>query len=157
METSCNQNVLTNISEIQISYQPEFKASERPMITTSVEIYEVIKGHWNTDTIALKEEFKILLLNRNNRVLGLSHIGIGGMHGVYVDPKLIFATALKSWAASIALIHNHPSGGLKPSPEDINFTHRLVDGGKLLGILIIDHLIITPDNRYYSFADEGLI
>lgn len=157
METSRIQNDLTNISEIQISYQPKFKASERPKITTSLETYNVIKGLWNTDTIAFKEEFKILLLNRNNRVLGLSHIGAGGMHGVYVDPKLIFAAALKSWASCIVLIHNHPSGTLKPSQEDITFTHRLIDGGKLLDIPVIDHLIITPDNRYYSFADEGLI
>jgi DNA repair protein RadC len=106
--------------------------------------------------IELLEEFKMILLNRNNRVLGMINISQGGMSGTVADPKLIFVAALKAAASYIILAHNHPSGNLKPSTEDIRLTKKLVDGGKLLDLLVGDHLIITNEG-FYSFCDEGLI
>ncbi|MCX2450065.1 JAB domain-containing protein [Pedobacter sp. PLR] len=157
METLQIQNDLLNISEIKISYQPKFKASERPQISCSKQGYEIMKAYWNVDTIAFQEEFKILLLNRNNRLLGVYHVGTGGMSGVVVDAKLVFCAALKAAATSIMLFHNHPSGNLKPSTADIQITNRLVQIGKFMDMPILDHIIITPDDGYYSFADEGWI
>ncbi len=112
--------------------------------------------HWQQDKIELLEEFKILLLNRRNRVLGLVSISSGGVSGTIADPKLIFATALKSCASGLIICHNHPSGELNPSAEDIKLTNKLKDGGALLDIKILDHLIIGTDG-FYSFADEGII
>ncbi|MBC8986693.1 JAB domain-containing protein [Pedobacter sp. N36a] len=157
METLQIQNDLLNISEIKISYQPKFKASERPQISCSKQGYEIMKVHWNVNTIAFQEEFKIFLLNRNNRLLGVYHVGTGGMSGVFVDAKLVFCAALKAVASSIILFHNHPSGNLKPSTADIQITNRLIQIGKFMDMPILDHIIITPDDGYYSFADEGLI
>ena len=103
-----------------------------------------------------KEEFYIILLNRANKVLGWYKVSEGGMSGTVVDPKLVFSIALKSMASAILLSHNHPSGNLKPSNEDINLTKRLKEAGALLEIPVLDHLILTSDG-YYSFADEGMM
>jgi DNA repair protein RadC len=78
------------------------------------------------------------------------------MSGTVADPKLIFVSALKAAASYIILVHNHPSGNLKPSSEDIRLTNRLVEGGKLLDLLVVDHLIITIEG-FYSFCDGGLL
>jgi DNA repair protein RadC len=104
----------------------------------------------------LKEEFYILLLNRANRVKGWYKVSEGGTAGTVVDPKLIFSTALKCHASSIILSHNHPSGNVKPSEEDLKLTKKLTEGGKLLEIAVLDHLILTSE-EYLSFADEGLL
>jgi len=97
-----------------------------------------------------------LLLNRGNRVLGIMNVSSGGVSGTIADPKIIFTAALKSNASALVLSHNHPSGTLKPSQPDISLTKKLVDGGKLLDITVLDHLIVTNEG-YYSFADEGLL
>lgn len=103
-----------------------------------------------------KEEFYIILLNRANKVLGWYKVSEGGMSGTVVDPKLVFSIALKSLASSLVLAHNHPSGNLKPSNEDINLTKKLKEAGALLEIPVLDHLILTTDG-YFSFGDEGMM
>lgn len=102
------------------------------------------------------EEFWMLLLNRANHVKSKHLVSKGGQSGTVADPKIIFKTALERQAAYIILAHNHPSGNLKPSAEDIKLTKKLVEAGKLLDLLVVDHLILT-DHSYYSFCDEGLI
>lgn len=102
------------------------------------------------------EEFWMLLLNRANHVKAKHLVSKGGQSGTVADPKIIFKTALEHQAAYIILAHNHPSGNLKPSAEDIKLTKKLVEAGKLLDLLVVDHLILT-DHSYYSFCDEGLI
>ncbi len=101
------------------------------------------------------EEFWIVLTGRSQKILGKELISKGGMSEVAVDPKIIFGIALQHQATNIFLVHNHPSGNLKPSNQDIHLTKRLCDAGKMLDIRILDHLIIT-DSGFYSFADEGV-
>jgi DNA repair protein RadC len=100
------------------------------------------------------EEFWILLLNKANRVLNKVLISKGGQSATVVDAKIIFKAALENNAASIILAHNHPSGNLRPSQEDINLTKKIVSAAKLLDFSVLDHIIMT-DKAYYSFADEG--
>ncbi|WGQ09918.1 JAB domain-containing protein [Pedobacter gandavensis] len=157
METLKIQNDLSKIAEIKISYLPKFKAYERPQITSSMDGYKALYNCWDKNTIALREEFKILLLNYNNRVLGCFNVGTGGVSAVVVDAKLIFGVALKASASAIILAHCHPSGNLDPSSQDITITNKLIEIGKYLDLRILDHLILTPDNGYFSFADDGLI
>ncbi len=102
------------------------------------------------------EEFKAIMLNRNNQVLKIETISVGGIAGTVVDPKIVFKKALDLNASSVILIHNHPSGNLNPSKADIDITSKLVNAGTHLDISVLDHLIIA-DGRYYSFADEGRI
>lgn len=102
------------------------------------------------------EEFWILLLNRQNKVIDIKQISIGGVAGTVVDPKVIFKLALQSLACGIILSHNHPSGNLKPSKADISITNKLKAAGQSLEINVHDHLIIS-EQGYYSFADEGIM
>lgn len=157
MEALKFQNDLFNVSEIKISYHPQFKPMERPKVSCSEEGYRIMFQQWNKDTISFQEEFKILLLNRNNRVLGFYHIGTDGLSGVVVDSKLIFGAALKACASAIMLFHNHPSGSPQPSGEDLSITKRLAEVGRLLDLPILDHLVLTADNGYFSFVDKGLM
>ncbi len=150
------ENSLALVAEIQLSYHPKVKLSQRLTVTTSREVYLLFSDNWNADRIELQEQFKVMLLNRSGRVLGIVDISTGGIAGTLADPKLIFATALKAGASSIILAHNHPSGQLTPSQADRNLTRKLTDGGKLLDISVFDHLILTADS-YFSFADEGII
>lgn len=102
------------------------------------------------------EEFWLLLLGRSSKVLGKELVSKGGRSGTIADPKIIFHAALQHQASSIILIHNHPSGNLKPSHLDIELTKQLAAAGKMLDIYVADHLIIT-DKGYFSFGDEGLL
>jgi len=122
-------------------------------ITCSNDIYDLMKP----ELMDLpKEEFWIVLLNRANRVIKKEQISSGGISGTVADPKIIFKAALDQYASSVILIHNHPSGNLKPSQTDINLTNKMKEAGKLLEIPVLDH-IIFGDESYMSFADEGLL
>ena len=146
-----------HVAEVKVSYTPKVPASLRPSITSSEAAAQILRQTWDADRINLVESFKIILLNRAHRVLGVSTVSEGGVSGTLADPKIIFATALKTLSSAIILAHNHPSGNTKPSQADINLTKKLVEGGKLLDIAVLDHLIITPEDGYFSFCDEGLI
>jgi len=146
----------TEVTEIKMVYQNRIKAAERPQIRRSQDAYNILSDHWS-DQIGLMEEFYILLLDRSNRVMGRYLVSQGGVSGTLVDAKIIFACALKSRASGVILSHNHPSGNLSPSQADKNLTIKLRKGGELLDIAILDHLILSPDGGFYSFADEGLM
>jgi len=150
------ENSFYQLAEIEISYKPKFKSALRPQIDSSNLAYQIMLDNWNQDKIELLEEFKILLLNRRNRVLGIVNISQGGISATIVDVKVIFAIALKACASNIILYHNHPSGETDPSEADVKLTKRLLEVGELLDIKILDHLIVSND-KYFSFRDEGLI
>lgn len=102
------------------------------------------------------EQFYVVLLNRNNRLIDIVRISQGGVSGTVADVRMIFKSAIERLASSIIVAHNHPSGNLKPSQADIQLTRNLKDAGKLLEVSMLDHLIIA-DQDYYSFADEGMM
>lgn len=147
-----------NFCEIKISYKNKQKASERPKISCSRDAYEYISGYIEAEdlTVEHREYFFCMLLNRANKVLGVSIVSMGGMSGTVADPKIIFQTALKASASSIILSHNHPSGNTKPSETDIRLTQKIKKAGSFLDLPVLDHVIYTPD-AYFSFADEGML
>ena len=102
------------------------------------------------------EQFWIILLNQSLRPIRKIKICEGGISHVVVDVRVLFKEALSELATSIVLVHNHPSGKLTPSQEDISLTRRVVSAGELLQIRVLDHLIFT-NNGYYSFSDEGAL
>ncbi len=126
---------------------------ERPKISASKDAYEQLKGELMDIP---HEEFWILMLNRAHRIIKKQKISLGGVHGTVADPKIIFKMALEELASGIIVAHNHPSGNLTPSQQDIDLTKKLKEAGKLLEIQLLDHLIVAGKN-YYSFADEGLL
>ncbi len=146
----------TRVAEVKLSYRNRVKPSERPQVTSSSDSYRVLKESWDTGKLEFVEQFKVLLLNRANRVLGVYELSTGGVAGTVADPKLIFVAALKACASGIVLTHNHPSGNLKPSQADLQLTKKIKQGGELLDIAVLDHIILTSEG-YYSLADEGLL
>lgn len=156
MENHAKNTNWGTVSEIQLHYKSRVKAAERPLITSSKSAYQIALQIWNPNTIEFFEEFKILLLNNSNKVLGAYEISSGGITGTVVDIRLIFAAALKANATGIIMIHNHPSGKLIASEADKQITAKVKATSKILDIQLLDHLIITPEN-YYSFTDEGAL
>ncbi len=124
---------------------------QRPLVGSSQQAFELLRP---LVADLPHEEFWLLLLDRGNRLLDKCKVSQGGMHGTVADPKLIFREALEKRASSVVLCHNHPSGQLRPSGEDIALTKKLVEGGRFLDITVQDHVIITSGG-YFSFADNG--
>ncbi|NND77487.1 MAG: DNA repair protein RadC [Flavobacteriales bacterium] len=129
----------------------EVEGKKRKKITSSKDAFEIFQPKLGDLPI---EEFWILHLNRANKIIGEDLISRGGVAGTVADTKVIFKKALEKLSSSVILCHNHPSGNLSPSAQDINLTERLKEAGKLLDISVLDHLIVT-DSGYFSFADEG--
>lgn len=131
----------------------ESEFAEKIKITCSNDIYQLMKP----ELLDLqKEEFWILLLNRANNLIKKEQVSSGGISGTVADPKIIFKAALDQFASSIILVHNHPSGNLKPSHADLNLTKKMKHAGDLLEIPVLDH-IIFGDEGYLSFADDGIL
>ncbi len=147
------ENIM-KISEISVSYSTG--KHKKLKVNNSKDSADILLSSWSKNTLELQEEFKILLLNRSNAVLGIYSMSKGGVSGTIVDAKLIFAVALKCNASSIILAHNHPSGNLNPSEADKNITQKLTKASKYLDIELLDHIILTKDD-FYSFSDNGLI
>jgi DNA repair protein RadC len=129
----------------------ESEPVKKEKISSSEDAFRLMKPHMLDLS---HEEFWLILLNRANNVIKKVPVSSGGVSGTVADPKIIFKIALDNLSSGIILIHNHPSGNIKPSEADIQLTKKLKEGGRILEIPVIDHLIFT-NNQYYSFADEG--
>ncbi len=156
MEQTMIQPEWTKVAEVELVYKTKVKASERPVIKSSKDCYDIFNELWDENKMEIQEEFKVLLLNRANRVLGVYQAFAGGMTEVSIDPRLILAAAVKSLSVAIVLSHNHPSGSLKPSRADEELTAKIKEAARYLDIKVIDHLIVSSEG-YLSFADEGLL
>lgn len=144
----------TNVAEVELIYKTKVKHSELPRVTSASQAYDLFKSTWNENKLEFVEEFKVMLLNRSNRVLAICPISSGGITGTVADPRLIFISALRINAIFIILCHNHPSSSLIPSQADEILTQKIKQAGDFLDIKVLDHLIVTSES-YYSFADEG--
>jgi DNA repair protein RadC len=156
MEQLMNFDVLNTVAEIELVYKSKVKPSERPRITSTKEAYQLLLQTWDANKIEFVEQFKVVLMNRAHRVLGIYELSSGGTAGTVADPKLVFMAALKSNACCLILSHNHPSGNLKPSHADEQLTQKIKQAGQLLDIWLIDHIIVTREG-YYSFSDEQML
>ncbi len=141
------------IAALEIGRRRNDTESKPPeFIGFSKDGYDIMRRH----LVDLQhEEFWIILTGRSGKVLGKELVSKGGLSNTLIDLKIIFGAALQYKANGIVLVHNHPSGNLKPSHEDMVLTKRIADAGRILDIMVTDHLIIT-DSGYYSFADDGL-
>ena len=141
-------------NEVKLTYKTKVKASQRPKLTTSREVYELLLRVYDKDTIELKEYFKIVLLNQANKVLGIHNLSEGGIDGTYCDVRQIMQIAILTNATGIILSHNHPSSNTTPSVGDRRITTAVKQACDIMDIRLLDHLIVTPES-YYSFTDEG--
>lgn len=133
--------------------KPGFSILQKPIIDSSQKAYSLIKENLSDK---ITEEFWVIFLNKTQKLISKHLVSIGGFSDTVVDPKIIFKKAFIENAVNIILIHNHPSGNIKPSKDDIIITKKLYHGANILDIKIIDHIIFS-DFDYFSFADEGLL
>jgi len=129
------------------------EVQERRFIKSSKDVYDYFA---ETMGDLQYEEFWALYLTRNNQIITADKLGEGGINSTVVDPKKLFFRALNHHASCVIVAHNHPSGNLNPSNEDIRITKKLVNSGKNLDLPVIDHVIVTQYG-YFSFADEGIL
>ena len=123
---------------------------------SSEDAYEYFKKIFDADTIDYYESFFAIFLNRANITTAWIKISQGGIGGTVADPKLIIKAALDVGASGIMLAHNHPSGEIKPSQNDIRLTEKVKNAGNFFDINLLDHIIVGSED-YYSFGDEGII
>jgi len=138
-----------------IDYIGETKINERianPKVSKAIDVVNEIKEFEDKK----QEHFIVIYLDSANRVMESRVITIGTLNQSLVHPREVFSPAIEKRAASIILAHNHPSGIMRPSSQDLEVTNRLKEGAKILGIEILDHIIFSV-NGYLSFRDEGLI
>ena len=145
------------IAEVKLVYRTKVKASERIQIKCSKDAFDIFMESWDLDSVEHFEEFKLMLLTRSNKVLGIASISKGGINGTVTDVRIILQYAIKSNSSGIIICHNHPSGILQPSESDMTITRKIKDSGLLMDVQLLDHLIITAEGDYYSFADNGII
>ncbi len=156
MESIKDVPALYEVAEVELVYKSKVKASNRPVIGSSKDAYGILRQAWDENKIEFVEQFKVMFLNKANKVLGIYEVSTGGISGTVADPRVIFVAALKANACAIIISHNHPSGNLKPSRQDEELTQKIKQGGQLLEIKLLDHVIVTTEG-YYSFSDEGLL
>lgn len=145
------------ISEVKLTYSSKVKASERPVIKCSRDIYKLlISAVFDMETIEHHESLKLILMNRAGRVLGVTTISQGGLAETSADMRIILQAAILGNASGIILSHNHPSGGkdIQPSVQDDLLTQKVSKICKLMDLNMLDHIIVTTEG-YYSYADEG--
>ena len=146
----------SRFEEVKLVYYNKVKAAERPTISEPHDAFHILIRHWDHAQINLIEECKVLLLDNKNRLMSIAQVSKGGMTNTAVDPRVIFATALKRRAHAMILAHNHPSGGLDPSKSDLKLTETIDQIGKMLKIRLLDHLIITQEGfRSISTDAQG--
>ena len=131
----------------------EQDAPKKVTISSSKDVYNALRPKLQD---LPHEEFWVILLSRNNKILDMQLVGRGGITGTVADVRVILKLAIENSASGIIVSHNHPSGNLKPSPQDIQLTKKIKEASTIMDISLLDHLIFTDDG-YLSFADEGML
>lgn len=141
------------VSEVQLKYKPQPLTET---ISGAKDIHKFLVNRvYDEETIGYKETFKVLLLNNANKIIGYTTISEGGLTSTIVDVRVIMQTALVSNASAIILTHNHPSGNTRPSCHDDSLTKKIKAACEIMDIRLLDHIIVTPYDSFYSYCNEG--
>ena len=144
---------LTNIPELTLKYKSGL--IKKVQIKSSKDAADYLRLMFEDDTMEISESVVVVYLNRSNNSIGWFKVSQGGISGTVIDVRLVLVTALKCLASGMIICHNHPSGNISPSDADVKITQKLKEAGNLMSVQLLDHIILTPDGGYYSFADEG--
>jgi len=147
--TACKLKAAFKLGEKALEYSEKYSQK----IETPKDVFNLLKNELGDKK---KEHFKLLSLNSRNKLISIDDISIGTLNASLAHPREVFLATIKHSAASIILVHNHPSGDPTPSKDDIEITKRIVEAGKILGIEVLDHIIITK-TKVFSFKDKRLI
>jgi len=145
----------SELSELQLRYKKS--TFDKITITSSGDMFKAFRPLFNQDTIGYSEETIVLYLNNANKTLGYLKHSSGGTSHTVIDIKTILSVALLAGACCMAFAHNHPSGQMYPSNEDLKITSKMLEACQTVGIRFLDHIIVSGDDedKYYSFSDEG--
>ena len=144
------------VSEVELIYKKKVSTADCIKVTTSKIAFDILFNLWDKNKIDYVESFYVLYLNRANKVIGSVQLSSGGCISTIVDVKVLIQGALLSNAQGVIVAHNHPSGSLIPSKNDIDITSSIKTACNYFEISLLDHLIIA-ENNYYSFKDEGKV
>lgn len=145
---------VTYCKEAELTIKKKNSEFSKTQISSSKDAFEYIKQFYHED-IDIYESFFALFLNRKNQTIAYAKIAQGGLSMVLVDSRIIGKYALDTLAQSVIIAHNHPSGSLNPSQEDKMLTKRVQGVLDIIDVKLTDHIIITSENGYYSFMDNG--
>lgn len=147
------------ISVFRVSLVKDKRVSfESTHVNNSSQAQSILRELIETQGQQDRENFCVVLLSAKNEIIGLNIVSIGGLSSASICPREVLKPAILANSAAMILCHNHPSGDPTPSPEDMEITTRIVQAANIMGITVHEHLIISMhDDRYYSFADNGLI
>lgn len=147
-------NLYAKVAEVELSYRPLRCA--RPQVTDGRAAATLFRSNWDEGQIEFRESVKIMLLNLRGNCMGICTVGEGGGAECSVDVRHVLQTALLGNAKYIVMCHNHPSGKVEPSRMDDDLTKRVHCGCEAIGIKLLDHVIIAPEeDEYYSYSDNG--
>jgi DNA repair protein RadC len=135
------------VAEVKLTYITKVKPSDRLLVTTSRDAQKILFESWDLSNIEHVETCKMLLLNRANKVLGITTISKCGISGSIVDVRIVFQYALKANASGIIIAHNHPSGNKMPSESDKSITRKIKEAGTILDIPLLDHIVLTAEKE----------
>ena len=145
------------INELELYYSLQQRVFDEPELTSSYKAHDYVKQAYDPNSISFKESFVAIALNKANKPLGIIRMSNGGIDSTVVDVRILMAALLKSLATAVILCHNHPSGALRPSDADIRLTSKIKTACEFFDIKLLDHLILSPTDNYFSFADEGIL
>jgi DNA repair protein RadC len=146
MQTLKSKSTLFELRKIQSDFQ-------NVKISRSEDAAKYVKQFYFDDLEIFESAF-IVLLNQANNTIGYAKISQGGITGTVIDTRIVAHYAVNSLATGVIVVHNHPSGNLKPSEQDLRFTKKLKEGLSILDIALLDSLILTSEG-YTSLNDEG--
>lgn len=132
----------------------EIKGAEHPKIACPEDVVDFFKGFFNRKK---QEYFCVLNLDGNNQLISARIITIGLLNHSLVHPREVFKDAILDSAAAIIAVHNHPSGALEPSSQDVSITQQLKNAGEIIGIKLLDHIIISPQGSFTSLREKELV
>lgn len=141
------------LREAQLTYSRTSVKLESPDVRSSETVYRIAGPLIGSRIV---ESLIVIALDVRRRVIGIHEVSRGTVDGCLVQTSDVFRYPLIAGACAVILAHNHPSGSVEPSPDDLRLTERVRDAGKLLGIPVLDHVIVS-DSAYFSFLDQGLI
>ena len=156
---SIGVNLANEVGEVGLIYKRKhkFTSNYTDKVTCSRDAADYLRQTFGDGELEYKEFFKVLLMNRNSKIIAVVTVSEGGLSGTVADPKVIFSAALLCNASSVILCHNHPSNQMQPSKTDIALTEKTKKAGLILEIPVLDHIILGPEQDiFFSFADDGI-
>ncbi len=145
---------MPRMSEIKISYRSKIDLGKQPKLLSPEDAEKVFRRIWDGSKLELREDVVILALSTSKRLIGWIRVFSGGLDRAVVDAKLIFQVGLNANAAGLIVAHNHPSGELEPSRQDLALTKKLIQGGRVLDIEVEDHCILAKKG-FHSIREHN--